>query len=353
VRSFLLSCARFWIQRYHIDGLRVDAVASMLYLDYGRNEGEWIPNERGGRENLAAVQFLRVMNETLYREHPDVQIIAEESTAWPMVSRPTDLGGLGFGLKWDMGFMHDTLAYFAEDPVHRRYHHHKLTFRGIYSSSENFVLPLSHDEVVHGKGSLINKMAGDDWQKFANLRLLYGYMWAQTGKKILFMGGEFAQRREWNHDASLDWHLMEAPAHAAIARLVGTLNHLYRSEPALHVRDCEPGGLDWVDANDADNSVYAFLRKSADPDDTILVILNCTPLPRFNYRVGVDAEGHWSELLNTNAETFGGSGHGNFGGLDAYPVPKHGRRFSLNLTLPPLGVLYLKRDKSVRGEPST
>jgi 1,4-alpha-glucan branching enzyme len=342
VRSFLLSCARFWIQRYHVDGLRVDAVASMLYLDYGRDEGAWIPNERGGRENLAAVKFLRVMNETLYREHPDVQIIAEESTAWPMVSRPTDLGGLGFGLKWDMGFMHDTLAYFAQDPVYRRYHHNKLTFRGIYAASENFVLPLSHDEVVHGKGSLINKMAGDDWQQFANLRLLYGYMWAQTGKKILFMGGEFAQRREWNHDASLDWHLLDAPAHAAVARLIGTLNHLYRSEPALHVRDCEPGGFEWVDANDADNSVYAFLRQSGNPDDTILIVLNCTPLPRFNYRVGVDADGHWNELLNTDAETFGGSGHGNFGGVDAYPVPKHGRRFSLNLTLPPLGALYLK-----------
>jgi 1,4-alpha-glucan branching enzyme len=343
VRSFLLSCARFWIERYHVDGLRVDAVASMLYLDYGREAGEWIPNERGGRENLAAVQFLRVMNETLYREHPDVQIIAEESTAWPMVSRPTDLGGLGFGLKWDMGFMHDTLAYFSQDPVYRRYHHNKLTFRGIYASSENFVLPLSHDEVVHGKGSLINKMAGDEWQKFANLRLLYAYMWAQTGKKILFMGGEFAQWREWNHDASLDWHLMNTPAHAAVARLVGTLNHLYRSEPALHVRDCEPGGFEWVDANDADNSVYAFFRKGTRPEDTILIVLNCTPLPRFNYRVGVDDEGHWNELLNSNAETFGGSGHGNFGGVDAFPIPKHGRLFSLNLTLPPLGALYLKR----------
>jgi 1,4-alpha-glucan branching enzyme len=343
VRSFLLSCARFWIQQYHIDGLRVDAVASMLYLDYGRNEGEWIPNERGGRENLAAVQFLRLLNETLYREHPDVQIIAEESTAWPMVSRPTYLGGLGFGLKWDMGFMHDTLAYFAQDPIHRRYHHHKLTFRGIYASSENFVLPLSHDEVVHGKGSLINKMPGDDWQRFANLRLLYAYMWAQAGKKILFMGGEFAQRREWNHDASLDWHLMDAPPHAAIARLVGTLNHLYRAYPALHVGDCEPGGFDWVDANDAENSVYAFIRRGARRLDDVLVVLNCTPIPRFNYRVGVDAEGHWHELLNTDAETFGGSGHGNFGGVEAFPVPAHGRLYSLNLTLPPLGALYLTR----------
>ena len=344
VRSFLLSCARFWIEQYHADGLRVDAVASMLYLDYGRPEGEWIPNPNGGRENLDAVRFLRVMNETLQREHPDVQVIAEESTAWPMVTRPGDIGGLGFGLKWDMGFMHDTLAYLAQDPVHRRFHHQKLTFRGLYAGSENFVLPLSHDEVVHGKGSLIGKMPGDDWQKFANLGLLYGYMWAQTGKKTLFMGGEFAQQREWNHDASLDWHLLESPAHAAVARLVGTLNHLYRTEPALHQLDCQPGGFEWIDANDAENSVYAFLRRGSQTGDAILVLVNCTPLPRFNYRVGVPFEGRWREILNTNAETFGGSGHGNLGGVDAAPVPQHGRPFSLNLTLPPLGVLYLKNE---------
>jgi 1,4-alpha-glucan branching enzyme len=342
VRSFLLSCARFWLEAYHADGLRVDAVASMLYLDYGREAGEWIPNERGGRENLEAVRFLRFMNETLYREHPDVQIIAEESTAWPMVSRPTDLGGLGFGLKWDMGFMHDTLSYFEQDPIHRRYHHHKLTFRSIYATSENFVLPLSHDEVVHGKRALLEKMPGDDWQKFANLRLMYAYMWGQAGKKILFMGGEFAQRREWNHDTSIDWHLMSSPWHAAIARLVGELNRLYRDEPALHELDCEAGGFEWVDANDADQSVYTFLRRARRREDAVLVILNCTPVPRHNYRVGVDRDGHWHELLNTDAETFGGSGHGNLGGVEASPVPKHGRPFSLNLTLPPLGALYLK-----------
>ncbi|HEY0713971.1 MAG TPA: 1,4-alpha-glucan branching protein GlgB, partial [Polyangia bacterium] len=342
VRSFLLSCARFWIEEYHIDGLRVDAVASMLYLDYGREAGQWIPNERGGRENLEAVRFLRVMNETLYREHPDIQVIAEESTAWPMVSRPTDLGGLGFGLKWDMGFMNDTLSYFAQDPIHRRYHHHKLTFRQIYAGSENFVLPLSHDEVVHGKGALIEKMPGDDWQKFANLRLLYSYMWAQPGKKILFMGGEMAQRREWNHDTSLDWHLMDAHWHAAIARLVGALNHLYRSEPALHELDCEGGGFEWVDANDADNSVYSFLRIGKNRGEAVLVVLNCTPVPRFNYRIGVPYDGHWDELLNSDAETYGGSGHGNFGGVEASPVPKHGRPFSLTLTLPPLGALFLR-----------
>ncbi|HEY0710809.1 MAG TPA: 1,4-alpha-glucan branching protein GlgB [Polyangia bacterium] len=342
VRSFLLSCARFWIEEYHIDGLRVDAVASMLYLDYGREHGQWIPNERGGRENLDAVRFLRVMNETLYREHPDIQIIAEESTAWPMVSRPTDLGGLGFGMKWDMGFMNDTLSYFAQDPIHRRYHHHKLTFRHIYAGSENFVLPLSHDEVVHGKGSLLEKMPGDDWQKFANLRLLFAYMWAQPGKKVLFMGGEIAQRREWNHDSSLDWHLLESHAHAAIARLVGSLNHLYRAEPSLHELDCEPGGFEWVDANDADNSVYSFLRLGRNRDEAVLVVLNCTPVPRHNYRIGVSHDGHWDELLNTDAETFGGSGHGNFGGVDASPVPKHGRPHSLTLTLPPLGALFLR-----------
>jgi 1,4-alpha-glucan branching enzyme len=341
VRSFLLSCARFWIEEYHADGLRVDAVASMLYLDYGREPGEWIPNERGGRENLDAVRFLRVMNETLYREYPDVQIIAEESTAWPMVTRPTDIGGLGFGFKWDMGFMHDTLEYFAQDPIHRRYHHAKLTFRGMYASSENYVLPLSHDEVVHGKRSLLEKMPGDNWQKFANLRLLYAYMWAQAGKKVLFMGGEIAQRREWNHDAALDWDLLQIPEHAAIARLVGQLNQIYRQEPALHQLDCEPAGFEWVDASDADNSVYSFLRRGA-AGETILVVLNCTPLPRFNYRVGVNGGGFWQELLNTDADTWGGSGHGNFGGVHAQEQGKHGRPFSLELTLPPLGALYFK-----------
>ena len=269
VRSFLISCANFWLDQYHVDGLRVDAVASMLYLDYGRSEGEWIPNERGGRENLDAIGFLRTMNETLYREHPDVQIIAEESTSWPMVSRPAYLGGLGFGMKWDMGFMHDTLSYFAQDPLFRRYHHGKLSFRGLYYAGENFVLPLSHDEVVHGKGAMLDKMPGDEWQRFANLRLLYAYMWAQPGKKLLFMGNEFAQRREWNHDRSLDWDLLQGnPLHGQLALLVGELNRLYRMEPALHVGDCRGDGFEWVDANDADHSVYAFIRHAGEPDKT-------------------------------------------------------------------------------------
>jgi len=342
VRSFLLSCANFWIDRYHIDGLRVDAVASMLYLDYGRKEGEWIPNEFGGKENVAAIQFLRILNETLYREHPGVQIIAEESTAWPMVSRPTYLGGLGFGFKWDMGFMHDTLAYFAQDPIHRRYHHDKLTFRALYAHSENYILPLSHDEVVHGKRSLLDKMPGDLWQKFANLRLLYAYMWAQPGKKLLFMGGEIGQWREWNHDASIDWHLLdESPFHGQLSLLVGELNRLYSEERALHDGDCRPDGFEWIDASDADHSVFSFLRKPAS-GSPILTIFNCTPVPRSNYRVGVAQEGFWRELLNSDAQPFGGSGQGNVGGVEASVVPHHGRPLSLNLTLPPLGALYLK-----------
>ncbi len=342
VRSFLLSCALFWLERYHADGLRVDAVASMLYLDYGRGPGEWIPNDRGGHENLEAVAFLRLLNQTLYREHPDVQIFAEESTAWPRVSHPTDLGGLGFGFKWDMGFMHDTLAYFARSPDQRRHHHHQLTFRGVYASSESFVLPLSHDEVVHEKRSLLEKMPGDEWQKLANLRLLYAYTWALPGKKLLFMGGEIAQRREWNHDASLDWHLLEAPGHAQIARLVGDLNRLYRQEAALHERDCDPAGFQWVEADDGARSLYAFLRRGSQSEDVVLVVINGTPTPHFNYRIGVPGEGLWREILNTDADTFGGSGHGNLGALEAAPLPKHGCAFSLSLTVPPLAALYLK-----------
>jgi 1,4-alpha-glucan branching enzyme len=342
VRSFLISCANFWLELYHIDGLRVDAVASMLYLDYGREHGQWIPNPHGGNENLGAIEFLRSFNEAMYRDHPDTQTIAEESTAWPMVSRPTYLGGLGFGLKWDMGFMHDTLAYFGKDPIYRRYHHGKLTFRGIYAWNENFVLPFSHDEVVHGKRSLIERMPGDDWQKFANLRLLYAYMWAQPGKKMLFMGCEFAQRNEWNHDTSLDWHLLGDSRHGQVQLLVGELNRLYREERALHELDTEAAGFEWVEANDADTSVYSFLRKSRHGQERILAVLNCTPLPRLNYRVGVDNDGFWRELFNSDAEAFGGSGHGNSGGVHASPVPKHGRRFSLSLTLPPLGAVFLK-----------
>lgn len=346
VRSYLTSCANFWLSVYHADALRVDAVSSMLYLDYGRKAGEWIPNERGGNENLDALLFMRTLNETLYREHPGVQIIAEESTAWPMVTRPTYVGGLGYGLKWDMGFMHDTLAYFKEDPLHRQHHHHRLTFRAMYAQNENFLLPFSHDEVVHGKGSLLSKMPGDDWQQRANLRLLLAYQWAQPGKKLLFMGGEFGQRREWNHDASLDWHLVtEGSGHARLQRLVGELNRLYRAEPALHQLDCGAGGFEWVDADDALSSVLSFLRKGAGGEQ-VLAVFNCTPVPRSNHRLGVSQPGRWVELLNTDAELFGGSSQGNLGGVDAAPAPRKDQPFSLSLTLPPLAALFLKPEKA-------
>jgi 1,4-alpha-glucan branching enzyme len=341
VRSFLISNANFWLDRYHIDGLRVDAVASMLYLDYGRKGGDWIPNQYGGRENLEAIQFLRTFNESAYREHPDTQTIAEESTAWPGVSRPVYTGGLGFGMKWDMGWMHDTLAYFAQDPIGRRYHHHRLTFRGIYFWSENYVLPLSHDEVVHGKRSLLDKMHGDLWQRFANLRLLYAYMWGQPGKKLLFQGGEIGQYHEWAHDQSIDWHLLsENPLHGQLLELVGTLNQLYRTRTALHVRDVGVEGFAWVDANDAENSVYSFLRTGGTVDDVLLAVFNCTPVPRYDYRVGVPTGGRWNEILNTDAPVFGGSGIGNLGGVDAEDVRYHDRPASLRLTLPPLAALY-------------
>jgi 1,4-alpha-glucan branching enzyme len=342
VRSFLLSSAIYWLSTYHADGLRVDAVASMLYLDYSRKEGEWIPNEYGGRENLEAIGFLRQLNQTVYQEEPAVQTIAEESTAWPMVSRPTYVGGLGFGLKWDMGWMHDTLQYMSEDPVHRKYHHNSLTFRQLYAASENFVLPLSHDEVVHGKGSLLGKMPGDEWQKFANLRLLFGYMWAQNGKKLLFMGGEFGQGREWNHEESLDWHLLEYPLHAGVLRWVQDLNTLYRNETPLHELDCGPGGFEWIDANDSQASVITFLRRGRSNDDLFLVACNFTPVPRTNYLVGVPRAGTWREALNSDAQAYGGSGWGNLGGLDPVPVTKHGRPRAINLTLPPLGCIFLK-----------
>ncbi len=340
VRSFLLSSALYWIEKYHIDGLRVDAVASMLYLDYSRKSGEWIANEYGGRENLPAISFLRRMNEVIYKHHPDVQTIAEESTAWPMVSRPTHVGGLGFGLKWDMGWMHDSLEYFHQDPVHRKYHHDRLTFRGVYAFHENFVLPLSHDEVVHGKGSLLSQMPGDDWQKFANLRLLYGYMYGQPGKKLLFMGCEFAQWRQWTHEESLDWHLTKFAPHAGMQNWVAALNHAYTDEPALHVRDCDPAGFEWVDCHDAPGSILSLLRKGG--DDQILVVFNMTPVPRYNYRIGVPAGGFWREILNSDAADYGGSGMGNLGGLIAEPTPFHGRPHSLSLTLPPLAAVFLK-----------
>jgi len=342
VASFLLSSAHMWLDEYHADGLRVDAVASMLYLDYSRAEGEWIPNKYGGRENLEAIDFLRRLNASVYERFPDVQMVAEESTAWPMVSRPVHLGGLGFGMKWDMGWMHDTLLYMSKDPVHRQYHHNNLTFRMLYAYHENFILPLSHDEVVHGKRALLDKMPGDLWQKFGNLRLLYGYMFGQPAKKLLFMGAEFGQWSEWSHDHSLDWHLALHAPHAGMMRWVGDLNRLYRAEPALHELDEDPAGFEWVDANDAANSVLSFLRQGRSTKDLILVVCNFTPVPRLNYRVGVPREGHWMEVMNSDAPMYGGSGLGNMGGVDTAPVAWHGRPVSLNITLPPLGAVFFK-----------
>jgi len=342
VRSILISSALFWLEKYHVDGLRVDAVASMLYLDYARQKGEWIPNEYGGKENIAAIQFLRDMNEAVYRDHPGTQTIAEESTAWPMVSRPTYLGGLGFGMKWNMGWMHDTLDYFSHDPIHRKYHHDQLTFSIMYAFHENFVLPFSHDEVVHGKSSLLGKMPGDDWQKFSNLRLMLGYMYGHPGKKLLFMGSEFGQWREWNHDRSLDWHLLEHAPHQGIQRWMKDLNHLYRSEPALFARDFDANGFEWADLHDWEHSIISFLRKGESSDDLMLVVCNFTPMPHTNYRVGVPRGGRWAEVLNSDATLYGGSGQGNLGGVEAAPVPVHGRYHSISLTVPPLGVLFLK-----------
>jgi 1,4-alpha-glucan branching enzyme len=344
VRSFLISSALFWFDKYHIDGIRVDAVASMLYLDYARKAGEWIPNRFGGRENLEAIEFLRMLNQAVYRDHPDVTMIAEESTAWPMVSRPTDMGGLGFGLKWNMGWMHDTLEYFKQDPVHRKYNHGQLTFSLIYAFNENFVLPLSHDEVVYGKGSLIGKMPGDDWQMFANLRAMYGYMWAHPGKKLLFMGGEFGQRREWTHEGELEWWVSGLPEHAGLKRLMSDLNRVYRREPAFHELDFTHAGFEWIDANNADMSVLAFLRKSSTGAPPLLVVCNFTPVPRSNFLVGVPARGSWTEILNTDASDYGGSGWGNLGSVQSSPVSAHGKVESVNLTLPPLSTIVLRWD---------
>jgi 1,4-alpha-glucan branching enzyme len=346
VQSFLLSSAFFWLDKYHVDGLRVDAVASMLYLDYSRKTGEWMPNKYGGRENLEAIAFLRRFNEEIYKNYPDVQTIAEESTAWPMVSRPTYVGGLGFGLKWDMGWMHDTLVYITKDPVYRKYHHNELTFRMLYAFTENFVLPLSHDEVVHGKGSLLGKMPGDDWQKFANLRLLLGYMYAQPGKVLLFMGAELGQWREWHHDESLDWHLLEYQRHAEIKKWVEDLNRLYRSEPALYELDSEPAGFEWIDGSDVNHSIVSFTRKGKSTGDIVLVVCNFTPMTHFNYRIGVPREGFWQEILNGDASHYGGSGQGNLGGVEATPVPWHGRSYSLKITLPPLVAVFFKSQGS-------
>src|ERR1700693_2149018 len=342
VRTFLIASGMFWLDKYHIDGLRVDAVASMLYLDYSRKQGEWIPNKFGGRENLEAIDFLRQFNTDAYKEFPGIQTIAEESTAWPMVSRPTYVGGLGFGLKWDMGWMHDTLAYMSEDPVHRKFHHNDLTFRMLYGFTENFVLPLSHDEVVHGKGSLVGKMPGDEWQKFANLRLLFGYMYAQPGKKMLFMGCEFGQVREWDHDTSLEWHVLQYPIHRGGQNWVEQLNRVYREQPALHQLDSDPAGFEWIDCNDTAASVISLLRKSRSPADEIVIVCNFTPVPRLGYRVGVPSGGYWRELLNSDTQEYGGSGMGNLGGVHAEPLSVHGRPYSLNLTLPPLSALFLR-----------
>jgi 1,4-alpha-glucan branching enzyme len=339
VRSFLASSAEHWLSHYHVDGLRVDAVASMLYLDYSRKPGEWIPNVHGGRENLEALEFLRRLNTGIYADHPDVQVIAEESTAFPGVSRPVHAGGVGFGLKWDMGWMHDTLLYFSRDAIHRRHHHGELTFRSVYAFSENFMLPLSHDEVVHGKRSLLSKMPGDDWQQFANLRLLYGYQFGQPGKKLLFMGDELAVRGEWDHDRGLDWGLLDAPPHAGVLRWVGDLNGLYRGQRALHDLDTEPGGFTWTQPNDADTSLLSFLRMSPH-GAPVLVICNFTPVPRSNILVGVPNGGYWRELLNSDAVHYGGSGWGNLGGVEAQPVPAHGMPWTLTVTVPPLGCLF-------------
>ena len=342
VRSFLMSSAMLWLDKYHVDGLRVDAVASMLYLDYSRKEGEWIPNQFGGRENLEAIDFLRRFNSEVYKEHPDVQTYAEESTAWPGVSKPTYVGGLGFGLKWDMGWMHDTLKYFSIDPIHRKFHHDHLTFRMLYSYHENFVLPLSHDEVVHGKGSLIGKMPGDEWQRFANLRLLFAYMYAQPGKKLLFMGCEFGQVAEWQHDHSLEWHVLQYPIHRGMQYWVEQLNRVYREQPALHQLDFDPFGFEWVDCNDTAASVISLLRKGKSEHETVLVVCNFTPVPRENYSVGVPFGGYWRELLNSDGADYGGSNLGNGGGVNAEAVPAHGRPFSVKLTLPPLAALFFK-----------
>lgn len=346
VRNFLISNALFWLDKYHADGLRIDAVASMLYLDYSRKEGEWVPNEYGGRENIQAMSFLKRLNEVVYGTFPHTQTVAEESTAWPMVTRPVYVGGLGFGMKWNMGWMHDTLKYFSEDPVHRKYHHNQLTFSIWYAFSENFVLPLSHDEVVHGKGSLLGKMPGDDWQKQANLRLLLGYMFTHPGKKLLFMGSEFGQWREWSHDESLDWHLLEHEPHQGIQRWVQDLNRLYRGESALYELDFDSEGFEWIDFSDADNSVISFMRKGSTTRDSIVVVANFTPVLRANYRIGVSENGQWKEILNSDAKEYGGSGQGNFGGVEATPTPCHGKDHSILLTLPPLSILVLKKTHS-------
>jgi 1,4-alpha-glucan branching enzyme len=343
VTNFLIANALFWLERYHLDGLRVDAVASMLYLDYSRRAGEWRPNRFGGRENLEAIAFLKQLNEVVYRLHGDAITVAEESTSWPMVSRPVELGGLGFGYKWNMGWMHDILDYFRQDPVHRRYHHDRLTFGLLYAWSENFILPLSHDEVVHGKGSLKAKMPGDDWQRFANLRLLYAFMWAYPGKKLLFMGGEFGQSSEWSHETSLEWHLLDqGPYHRGLSSLVRDLNRLYREERSLHQLDHDPAGFLWMDCRDSEQGVVAFVRFALEPGQMLLCVCSFTPVPRREYRVGVPRAGTWVEVLNTDSAHYGGSNLGNSGGVQSEPVPWHGQPHSIRLALPPLAAVWLR-----------
>jgi 1,4-alpha-glucan branching enzyme len=343
VRNFLISNALFWFDKYHVDGLRVDAVASMLYLDYAKKPGEWIPNRFGGRENLEAIDFLRTFNERVYAEHPSAMTIAEESTAWPMVSKPTSIGGLGFGFKWNMGWMHDVLEYMSKDPVYRPYHHGQLLFSLMYAFSENFALTLSHDEVVYGKGSMIGKMPGDTWQKFANLRLLYGYMFGHPGKKLLFMGNDFGQWNEWNHDRGLDWDLVDRDQrHKQLQRWVRDLNTMMRGEPSLYELDSDPAGFEWIDCNDVARSVVSFLRKGSREGEVLLFVCNFTPMPRYNYRVGAPIGGYWQEILNGDALLYGGSGQGNMGGIEASPLPMHGRQWSLSITAPPLATVVFK-----------
>lgn len=342
VRAFLISNALFWIDKYHFDGLRVDAVASMLYLDYSREEGQWVPNEYGGRENLAAISFLRKTNEVVHGIFPGVLTIAEESTAWPMVSRPPYMGGLGFSLKWNMGWMHDTLRYMSKEPIHRKYHQNDMTFSLLYAFNENFVLPLSHDEVVHGKGSLLNKMSGDEWQKFANLRAYYGFMWGHPGKKLLFMGDEFGQWQEWNSNSGLEWQALTAPNHQGLKRFVSDLNRLYQNEPALYEDDFEWTGFAWIDANDSDNSVFSFIRKAKSSDEFVVVVSNFTQVPREGYRVGVPKPGYYREILNSDSEYYWGSNMGNGGGRATEGISMHGQPQSLSLTLPPLATIMLK-----------
>lgn len=347
VRNFLLSNALYWMEEFHVDGLRVDAVASMLYLDYSRKEGEWIPNVFGGRENLEAIDFIKTMNELVYGHHEGVMTVAEESTAWPAVSRPTYLGGLGFGYKWNMGWMNDTLRYISKEPVHRRYHHDLLTFGLLYAFTENFILPLSHDEVVHGKGSLLSKMPGDGWQKFANLRTYLSFMYTMSGKKLLFMGIEFGQGDEWNHNKSLDWHLLEYPLQRGLHNLVRDLNMLYRSNPALHESDCMPEGFAWVDCHDSDNSIISYIRKARNPEDFVVVVCNFTPVVRQSYRIGVPTGGAYDEILNTDAACYEGSGVGNQGRVYAEEREAHGHPYSLDLVLPPLGTVVLRPHREI------